>query len=218
MVKPHIIIHCASIGSVDYAENHYTEVREVNVMGLKHVLDGANAYKSKLVYISTNAVFSGNNPPYNENSALNPVNAYGIIKREAEQLVKALCNEWLIIRPFLLYGWPYPGGRTNWAKNIIDKLSKDESLKMVNDHIWQPTYAVNCAETIWQLLSYTNDTFNISCQEKVTLYDFALRVCQVFNLNPELIEPVSSDYFKSIAKRPENTTYDLTKLNRLNGS
>ncbi|MHA2220265.1 MAG: sugar nucleotide-binding protein, partial [Candidatus Hodarchaeales archaeon] len=76
--KPNIVIHCASIGSVDHAENHYQQVRDVNVKGLGNVIDIANGYKAKVIYISTNAVFSGKNPPYHEYSPLEPVNSYGV--------------------------------------------------------------------------------------------------------------------------------------------
>jgi dTDP-4-dehydrorhamnose reductase len=68
-----------SIGSVDHAENHYQQVRNINVTGLGNVIDIVNGYKAKVIYISTNAVFSGKNPPYHEYSPLEPVNSYGVM-------------------------------------------------------------------------------------------------------------------------------------------
>jgi dTDP-4-dehydrorhamnose reductase len=215
-VKPNIVIHCASIGSVDYTEDHYHEVRQVNVTGLSHVIDAANGCKTKMVYISTNAVYSGKSPPYNENSPLEPINSYGIIKREAERLVRDIANKWLIIRPFLLYGWPYPGGRTNWAVNIIQSLTNSQKgLKLVNDIIWMPTYAPDCAEAIWKLLfqiELDRGIFNVAAPERATLYEFGLKVCDVFSLEKNLLRPVDTEYFFNIAKRPKDTTYDLIKL------
>lgn len=215
MVKPDAVIHCAASGSVDFAEQHYQEVFRVNVTGLQNVIDAANGYKSKLVYISTNAVFSGDNPPYNEKSPLNPVNAYGVIKRQAERVVQDAVTSWLIVRPFLLYGWPYPGGRGNWANVSVNRLRNGDKLKIVNDHIWQPTYAPDCAEAIWELLFQflgNNEIFNVAQPERITLYEFILKVCKVFDLDDSLVEPVDSNYFSSIAKRPKDTSYDLFKL------
>ncbi len=213
LVKPDVVIHCAAIGSVDYAKDHYQEVSAVNVSGVKYVALAANYYGAVMVYISSNAVFSGKEPPYNENSALNPVNDYGIIKMLAERTVKDIAKKWIIIRPFLLYGWPYPGGRTNWAKSIIEKLGQsEESYKLVDDHIWMPTHAGGVAEAIWRLLYQDEGIYNVASPERATLYEFGLKVCEVFSLEKNLIQPIESDYFPSLAKRPHDTSYDLVRL------
>lgn len=218
--KPNIIIHCAAIGSVDYAEQteeHYLEVRDVNVTGLGHVIDMANGYKATVVYISTNAVYDGNKPPYDEKSPLEPVNSYGVIKREAEQLVRSTAKKWLIFRPFMLYGWPYAGGRTNWAVKIVQMLRGRGALKLVNDVTWMPTYAPDCAAAIWKLLfQKQHEIFNLAAPERCTLYEFGLKVCDVFELEKNLLSPVETEFFYNIAKRPKDTTYDLVKLHNEN--
>jgi dTDP-4-dehydrorhamnose reductase len=221
LIKPNVVIHCASIGSVDYAEYHYQAVRNVNVGGLSHVIDACKGCKSKLVYISTNAVFSGKHPPYHEKSPLEPVNAYGVIKREAERLVQDTAEKWLIIRPFMLYGWPFPGGRTNWANKIVNVLEQqEESLKLVDDVIWMPTYAPDCAKTIWKLLfqkEVDKEIFNVAAPERATLYEFGLKACDVFGLEKNLLKPVRTRFFdsgKKLASRPKDATYDLVKLSQ----
>jgi len=211
-VQPDIVIHCAAMGSVDYTEDHYQEVKNVNVIGAENILSAIKEHKAKMVFISTNAVFSGSNPPYNEQRARDPVNLYGKLKGDAENRVMDSEN-WLVIRPFLLYGWPWPGGRQNWVTAIRDTIHIGVPMLMVDDVIWQPTYVVDVAETIWKLLETNNEIYHISSSERVTLYNFALKVAKVFGLDIGLIQPVSSDYFKSIAKRPKDTTYDLSKLN-----
>ncbi len=218
MAMPDIVIHCASVGSVDWTEDHYQEVREVNISGLDNIIDACNGYKSKLVYISSNAIFSGDKPPYDEESTLEPVNSYGIIKKDAESLVTREANKWLIFRPFMLYGWPYPAGRTNWAKYIVDVLSVKENykvIKLVDDVIWQPTYSIDMAGVIWKLINEDRQIYNVASPERSTLYQFGLKVCDVFGLEKSWLRPVSSDYFHSIAARPKDTSYDLMKLSRL---
>jgi dTDP-4-dehydrorhamnose reductase len=215
ITRPDIVVHCAAIGSVDFAEKEgYQSVFNVNVTGVKNVVDACNGYKSKIIYISSNAVYSGESPPYNEKSPLEPVNSYGVIKRQAEQVIRDIAKKWLIIRPFLLYGWPYVGGRNNWASSIVEKLTDSKgSYKLVNDHIWMPTYVGDMARTIWQLSNEDHEIYNIASPERATLYEFGLKVCDVFNLEKNLIKPIGSDYFPTIAPRPKDTTYDLVKLN-----
>jgi dTDP-4-dehydrorhamnose reductase len=158
-----------------------------------------------------NAVYAGDDPPYAETSPLEPVNSYGEIKVAAERAVMAKAERWLIIRPFLLYGWPWSGGRTNWAVKLIEGL-RGKSYKLVHDHIWMPTYAGDAAETIWELSDEENEIYNVATMERATLYEFGLKVCDVFGLESRLIEPVDSNYFPTIAPRPQDTSYDLSKL------
>lgn len=213
-VKPELVIHCAANGSVDYAEKNYQEVRQVNVTGTENVLWAAEDYRAKVIYISTNAIFEGVNPPYAEDSPQQPVNAYGSIKKQAERAVKDY-KWWVIIRPFLLYGWPWDRGRGNWATLVVDRLKQGKSLKLVNDVIWQPTYAGDMAKAIWQLCEAENEAFNVASTDRMTLYEFALKVAKVWELDDKLIEPVGSDYFEGIARRPVNTSYDLRKIDKL---
>lgn len=214
--RPEIIIHCAAIGSVDFAENHFPETHMVNVIGTRNLLNACREFKSKFVYISTNAVFDGKNPPYNEESQRLPVNAYGTIKREAEQAVLESDLNYLIIRPFLLYGWPYETGRQNWMTTILSKLDKGEEIKLVNDTFWQPTSAEDCAATIWKLigLNQWREVYHVASDDKMTLYDFGLKVTQVFGKDTSQIQPISSDKLR-IAPRPKDTQFDLSKIHNL---
>jgi dTDP-4-dehydrorhamnose reductase len=215
-VKPDIVIHCAAIGSVDFAESHFTETHMVNVIGTRNIIKATRDCDANLVYISSNAVFSGNNPPYSETSECHPINRYGSIKKEAEQSIIASRN-WIIIRPFLLYGWPYPGGRQNWMTTILNKLDKRESCNLVNDVYWQHTSAEDLALAIWKIIEVSNveEIYHVASDEKMTLYDFGLKVAQIFRGNTEGINPISSDQIKGLAPRPKDTTFNLTKLHNL---
>jgi dTDP-4-dehydrorhamnose reductase len=216
-VKPDIIIHCAAMGSVDYAEDNFREVAAVNVQGVINVLQAARHYSAKVIHISTNAVYDGDNPPYSQASPQKPVNAYGRIKKMAERAivdndVTADGPSWLIVRPFLLYGWPYESGRPNWGTTIVNKLRRHEPLKLVNDVIWQPTYAADVAAFIWRILDYDREAFNVASAQRLTLYEFGLKIAEIFGLDSKLISPVSSNYFPQIAPRPRDTGYDLSKI------
>lgn len=212
LVKPDMIIHCAANGSVDYAEKNFSEVRNVNVEGTKNIARAAYDWRAKLVFISTNAVFAGDNPPYHETSDRQPVNRYGSIKREAEERVMEL-NRWLIIRPFLLYGWPHKNARSNWFSTIFQALLEKRQLRLVDDVYWQPTNAQDCAKAIWQLLDYKNEIFHVATDDRVTLYKFGQIIARLWGYEEtDLIQPIASSELKGIAPRPVDTTYDLTKL------
>ncbi len=214
--RPDVIIHCAAVGSVDYTESHYDETRQVNVLGTENVLKASQDVKALFVYISTNAVFSGNNSPYDENDNRNPVNAYGRIKREAENVVKMYRN-WLIVRPFLLYGYPYPGGRSNWLVTILDKLGKGEIVKLVDDTYWQPSLALDVAQAIWRLIQpdIATGVYHVASDDRMSLYGFGLKVAKAWDYDIGLIEPISSSKLNLKAVRPVDTTFKLDKIHEL---
>lgn len=216
LIKPEIVIHCAAVGSVDLAEKDYEIVHAVNVSGTNNILMASIDYRARFVYISSNAIFDGNNPPYSEQSERHPINRYGSIKRQAEDVVMATHN-WLIIRPFLMYGWPWTNGRQNWMTIIRDKLLKDKPLQLVNDVYWQPTFAHDVARAIWKLIEVSpkNEIYHVASLDRMTLYEFGLAVSARFKLNDFLLEPVSKDAFSHLAPRPIDTTYDIGKVAKL---
>lgn len=215
-VKPEIVIHCAAVGSVDYTENHFIETHQVNVLGTENVLRCAQDFKALFVYISTNAVFDGAAPPYEETRPRQPVNRYGSIKREAEDLVMAGFN-WLIIRPFMLYGWPYHGGRSNWFVTILSRLEKGETVKLVDDTYWQPSLALDVAQAIWRLIQpdIAIGIYHVASDERVSLYEFGLKIAEVWGYDAGLVQPIKSSSLKGIAPRPQDTTFRLDKLHGL---
>lgn len=215
-VKPQVVIHCAAVGSVDYTEAHFTETHAVNVLGVKNIMAAAKDAGALFVYISTNAVFDGEQPPYAENAERRPINRYGSIKREAEQLVMSGYN-WLIIRPFLLYGYPHIGGRQNWFTLITANLIQNKETRLVDDIYWQPTSARDCAATIWKLLELgqKNEIYHVAADERMTLYEFGLKVAEFNQADKRLIVPIASSELKNIAPRPKDTTFDLNKIHEL---
>lgn len=213
--RPDVVIHCAAVGSVDYTETHYSVTREVNVLGTENVLKAARDWKALFVYISTNAVFDGLFPPYRETDTRQPVNRYGSIKREAENLVMASHN-WLIIRPFMLYGYPYPGGRGNWFTAILSLLEGGETVKLVDDTYWQPSLALDVAQAIWRLIELRmGGVYHVASDEPMTLHDFGVKVAEAWGYDTALVQPISSDSLKNIAPRPKDTTFKLDKIHEL---
>lgn len=214
--KPDVVIHCAAVGSVDYSEVHYNETRQVNVLGTENLLKASQDAKALFVYISSNAVFDGLTAPYSEDDNRNPVNAYGRIKREAENVVKMYHN-WLIVRPFLLYGYPYEGGRQNWLTIILDKLGKGGIVKLVDDTYWQPSLALDVAQAIWRLVQpdIATGVYHVASDERMSLYGFGLHVAQNWDYDFGLIEPISSSKLNLKAVRPVDTTFKLDKIHEL---
>lgn len=211
---PDVVIHTAAIGSVDFAEKNREQARKVNVGGTRVVAELCQVFKSRLVYISSNAVFDGRAPFYSEAAPVNPINYYGQLKVEAENIVRESSISWIIIRPILMYGWPYPGGRGNPVVRWVRSLEDGEFIKVVNNVFSKPLPAWSCAEVVWEAIRQcrTGGIYHAAGRDHLSLYQFALRVAKIFDLDSRLIIPVLDSYFPELAPRPKDTSFETLKM------
>jgi dTDP-4-dehydrorhamnose reductase len=211
--KPDVVIHTAAIGSVDFAERNREETRKINVGGTGVVVALCQIFKSRLIYISSNAVFDGRTPFYSETAPVNPINYYGQLKIEAENIVRDSRIPWAIVRPILMYGWPYQGERDNPVVWWVRSLEDGKPIKVVDNVFNKPLPAWSCAEVVWEVIRQ-NQTgiFHVAGKDHLSLYQFSLTTAEVFGLDSNLITPVPDSYFPEIAPRPRDTSFDTSKM------
>jgi dTDP-4-dehydrorhamnose reductase len=213
VAKPDVVIHAAAIGSVDFAEKHHEESRKVNIGGTEVVVDLCQIYKSRLIYISSNAVFDGRTPFYSETAPVNPINYYGKLKVEAETLVRESSIPWAIVRPILMYGWPYPGERDNPVVWWVRSLENNSPIKVVDNVFTKPLPAWSCADAVWAIIQQNRTgIYHTAGSDHISLYQFALLTAKIFGLEASLITPVPDSHFPEIAPRPKDTSFDTTKM------
>lgn len=215
-INPAIIIHAVSIGNVDYCEKHPKEAYRVNVEGTRNVIHAAERVGAKIIFLSSNAIYDGLNPPYHEKSKTKPIDVYGKTKVEGENLIIKSGLKYTILRLITMYGWPQKGGRSNPVTWIIDNLKKGQNLNIVTDVYNNHLFAGQAAEVLWKVVKedIENDSYNIAGGEVISRFDLARKVAKIFNLDSSLISPVSSDFFKDIARRPKNTSFDTSKMEK----
>ena len=207
------VIHAAGIASVDYVKNNYAESLESNIIGTLNISSACRKAGIPLIYISSNAVFDGNNPPYCETDRPNPVNEYGELKLECERLIQKTINNYLIVRPILMYGWNGRWGRLNPITWLLQKLENNETVNLVDDVKENPLYNVEAGRCIWKALEMNmQGILHLAGATEVSRYELALQAAEVFGKNPRLIQPVSSSRFSYLAPRPPNTTFDTTGI------
>jgi len=210
---PEVVIHAAGANSVDFAEANKSAARTINVCGTQNVIDACHEHGSELIYISSNAVFSGEDPPYSENSTRLPVNYYGELKVEAENLVMTSGLECAIVRAILMYGWHFLQSRPNPVTTWIRSLEAQRPVQVVDDRYSQPLFAEDCAAVIWRIVeSSATGIYHVAGTDRLTLYEFALQTAQVFDLDAHLVEPVPSSYFPQLAPRPVDTSFSILKI------
>jgi len=214
-LRPDYVINTASIASVDLVENNKDEAMRTNLGGTQNILNACQDIGARLIYISSNAVFDGENPPYSEDDALNPLNYYGKLKVEEERLFQGSGVSGAIVRPILMYGWNLSTERKNpvtWLKAILEK---GQEVHMVDDIYCNPLFVKDCADVIWKIIEQgRGGIFHAGGEDELSRYEFACITAEAFGFDPGLIKPVRNSFFGGIAPRPCNTTYNIDKIKR----
>ena len=148
-----------------------------------------------------------------ENSNTNPINQYGSSKLKGDQVCLKNDSNSIIIRT----SWLYSSFRNNFVKTMIELMKKNNSVKLVNDQIGSPTYAKDLARVILKIImNYKTESglFHYSNEGEISWFEFARSIRELYKLDCEIIG-VSSKEFKTLAKRPQYSLLNKSKIKKI---
>ncbi len=214
-VQPSVIIHAAAITQPDACELDKETCWNTNVRATAYITEAAEKVSGRLIYISTDFVFDGEDGPYKEEDKPHPVNYYGESKLAAEQIVQSSTAEWAIVRTVLVYGNILAGTRSNVVTWVKDNLESRKNIKVVNDQVRTPTYVEDLSKGIVLIVQKNaKGIYHISGKEVFTPYEMAVQVSDYFGLDKSLMEKVDAAVFTQPAKRPLKTGFIIDKAEK----
>lgn len=131
-----LLLHLAAYTHVDGAETEKESAYRMNVMGTKYLYQKVIAQGKKMIYVSTDFVFNGKNPPFDETSLPDPIGYYGRTKYEGERLVQ---NGAMIVRISYPYGTDQ-GKKPDFVQRLRDAMGSGKTLTMITDAAMTPTH------------------------------------------------------------------------------
>jgi dTDP-4-dehydrorhamnose reductase len=213
MYSPDVVVNLAGESRVDVVEADPDRYWKLNVEVPIQLAEWCDLVGAHYIHISTQAVFSGDHPPYHPEDITSPVNAYGHQKAEAEIGV-ARCFRWTIARPtFVLGARPIKTGRSNPLEDILDRAGQEQ--QQVKDRFFSVSFANDVAHQLWQLVAQQTKraTVHIGIPHRLSRYDVARAALKLYQPGAEdLVTGVSSESFPNIAPRPKDTTYSYVSL------
>ena len=124
--KPKILLHLAALTDIKKCELKPKLAYEINVKGTLNIVRACDKYKTKLIYISTCAVFNGKKKkPYTEKDVPCPFSVYGKTKLEGEKFCRTLKN-YLVVRTGWVFGNNMPPNK--FVRICFEKLTKNERI------------------------------------------------------------------------------------------
>ena len=208
-----IIINCAAYTNVDKADDEYDKAHLINAIGVENLASVMRDVGGLLIHISTDYVFGGDchNIPYVEEDLAHPECSYGITKLCGEVLIRTVGCKALIFRT----SWLYSEFGNNFFKKMFELTSEKNELKVVIDQIGTPTYAIDLAYYICNIIDNNlyegnEGIYHYSNEGVCSWFDFAREINDISGHKCQ-IKPCLSNDFPSKVKRPRYSVLSKEK-------
>lgn len=212
-LKPDAIIHTAALTDVEECERDPLKARQINVEVTKELADLGEKLGSEVVYISTDYVFDGKRRDYSEADAPRPINFYGESKLLGEEAVRLFCPRSLVIRTSI-FGFNIQS-KIGQVEYFRESLTGGKFITRFSDQFSSPIYTGDLSRVILELLEHrSTGLFHVGGGERVSRYDFAVKVAEAFSLRPGRIRPAPFTHLEGLAQRPRDSSLCSEKIER----
>lgn len=189
--RPSLLIHAA-----------YALDRPSIVDAARNVVDAAAGCGADVLFVSTDAVFSGDGSPRHEDDRPDPVSDYGRWKAEAETIVTETSESSTIVRlPLIVSIDP--------DDHVVARIRRGAELNMptvwFDDELRQPAAAVELAAALWRIVAVDRSdragVWHLPGPETLTRYQIARQVVAALGLDRDAI---SSEHTPPSSRRPRH--------------
>lgn len=209
-------INCAAYTAVDKAESEEEKAFQLNFEAVLNLAEACQQHHAQLLHISTDYVFDGRHyRPYTETDEASPRSIYGSSKLRGEAAALGYNPETIIVRT----SWLYSQFGINFVKRMRELMQERPSLNVVFDQAGTPTYAVDLAHALLQILSYRQahpdasigGVYHYSNEGVISWYDFAVAIKELTGAGCEIC-PITSDQYPTPAERPPYSVLNKQKI------
>lgn len=214
--RPDAVVHCAARPTVDWCEHHPDEARLLNVIATEALADACARINANLVFLSTDYVFDGVSGPYSEDDRTNPINVYGRLKLDGEQAMQGRLEKYLIIRTTNVYGFDLQS--KNFVMGILPRLARGETVPVAVDQFGNPTLVHDLCSAVRKLIAAgASGVFHVVGPDWMNRVEWAQAVARVFDLDPELVAPMTTEELNQPAPRPRRSGLTSNRLQSVIG-
>ncbi len=203
------VIHCAAYTAVDAAEDNKEVCRKVNVDGTRNIANVCKELDIKMIYISTDYVFSGQGEKFWEpEDEKNPQSVYGQTKYEGELAVQEILGKYFIVR----IAWVFGINGKNFVKTMLNLAKTRDTLTVVSDQFGSPTYTYDLARLLVDMIQTEKyGVYHATNEGICSWHEFACAIFKEAGIEMEVL-PVSSAEYAAKAVRPYNSRMSKDKL------
>lgn len=207
--SPDAVIHCAAYTAVDAAEENEELCRRVNVDGTQHIANVCKELDIRMIYISTDYVFSGQGEePWQPEDERDPQSVYGQTKYEGELAVQNTLEKYFIVR----IAWVFGVNGKNFVKTMLNLAKTHDTVTVVNDQFGSPTYTYDLAKLLADMVQTEKyGIYHATNEGSCSWYEFACAIFEEAGLGVKVL-PVTTAEYGAKANRPYNSRMSKDKL------
>ncbi len=209
--QPDWVIHCAAQANVDACEDDPEAARELNTEVPRKLAQHVARGGARLLHVSTDAVFDGQDGNYAETDVPIPINVYAQTKLDGENAVLAEASNAIVAR-INMFGWS-PTGKRSLAEFFYNNLRDGNQVKGFTDVYFCPLLVNDLAGIFYQMLEKgLNGLYHVVSSENINKYDFGVAIANRFGFDTQLITPISVTQSGLKAVRSPQLTLKVDKL------
>jgi len=210
-INPDIVVNAAAITSVESCEESLKQAIDVNTNLASNIATICEKLSIKLVHISSDHIFSGEEKFSSEITPPIPLNNYAMTKYKAEIEVKNNNPTSLIIRTnFFGWGTDY---RHSFSDFILNNLRNNHKVNLFSDVFYTPILIDELVVAIHELLDQDKyGIFNVVGSERLSKYDFGLKIADSFGFKSSLIHSIIYEEQTNSVIRPRDMSLCNIKL------
>ncbi len=214
--NPDAIVHCAAMIDGNYCEQHPDEAMRVNGYSVKKLCEAAP--NTRLIYISSDAVFPMKTHLAKEEDITGSEHVYGQSKELGEKLVKESSRgDCCIVRTTIVGKNNNPSrkqkGLVDW---VVSSLKEGKTITLFEDVFITPISIWHLAEELeWIMENNVPQTLHVPGKDIVSKYDLGYELCKKLGMDVSLIKKGSIDDMPSRSKRSKDLTLDGSLYERL---
>jgi dTDP-4-dehydrorhamnose reductase len=214
-VKPDAVIHTAAASQPNFCQTNPEESYSINVTASLNIARLCKEYNIPLAFTSTDLVFDGENPPYQESDRVSPICIYGEQKAIAEQEILKIYPGAAICRMPLMFGLPSPVANS-FLQGFINSLQAGKELDLFLDEFRTPASANTAAKGLLMAIEKrVNGLLHLGGKERISRYKFGLLLAEILNCDRSLIKSVKQKDVVMAAPRSPDTSLDSSKAMKL---
>jgi dTDP-4-dehydrorhamnose reductase len=174
-------------------------------------MDAAIDHHIRLVHVSTDMVFDGENAPYEDDASPAPLTPYAAAKAFVEGLLmSAMPDEVLIVRPSLMYGFDPIDKQTGW---LVEGIREAKPVTLFTDEIRCPIWVDTAARALLELAaSKHTGRLNLG-GPPLNRWEFGMTMLACLEIDPGPMV-VQSTVAESGLIRPRDLTLNTAKAER----
>ncbi|ACL22470.1 dTDP-4-dehydrorhamnose reductase [Desulfitobacterium hafniense DCB-2] len=206
---PDAVIHCSAWTAVDAAEDQPEKAVAINVGGVRNIASACKVLGAKLVYISTDYVFSGFGDHFYEvDDETGPLSVYGKTKLDGEMAVKELLSCYFIVR----ISWAFGVNGNNFVKTMLRLAERQDEVSVVCDQFGSPTYTADLAPLLCDMIETSHfGTYHATNEGICSWAEFAAEIFKLAGRAVKVNEIMTCNY-PTKAVRPLNSRLSKDKL------